>query len=81
MSEKDFSIPKMYKIEEGSDGRYARIVAEPFECGYGTTVGNALRRVLLSSLQGSAVRPFVLRMCCTSSPPFPASTKTPPMWC
>jgi len=55
MSEKDFSIPKMYKIEEGSDGRYARIVAEPFECGYGTTVGNALRRVLLSSLQGSAV--------------------------
>lgn len=55
MSEKDFSIPKMYKMAEGADDRNARIIAEPFERGYGTTVGNALRRVLLSSLQGSAV--------------------------
>lgn len=55
MSERDFSIPKMYRMEEGANDRYARIVAEPFESGYGTTAGNALRRVLLSSLQGSAV--------------------------
>lgn len=55
MSEKDFSIPKIYRIEDGGDNYYARIVAEPFERGYGTTVGNALRRVLLASLQGSAV--------------------------
>ncbi|OQC07890.1 MAG: DNA-directed RNA polymerase subunit alpha [Candidatus Hydrogenedentes bacterium ADurb.Bin101] len=55
MSEKDFSIPKMYKIEEGATDRYARVVAEPFERGYGTTTGNALRRVLLSALPGSAV--------------------------
>ena len=55
MIEKDFSIPKLYKIEDGADDRYARIVAEPFERGYGTTTGNALRRVLLSALPGSAV--------------------------
>jgi len=35
--------------------RYGKLVAEPFERGYGTTVGNSLRRVLLSSLEGSAV--------------------------
>ncbi len=55
MSEKDFSIPNMFKIEEGADDRHARIVAGPFERGYGTTTGNALRRVLLSALPGSAV--------------------------
>lgn len=35
--------------------RYGKFIAEPFERGYGTTVGNSLRRVLLSSLEGSAV--------------------------
>ena len=34
---------------------YAKFTAEPFERGYGTTIGNALRRVLLASLEGSAV--------------------------
>src|SRR5436853_7358454 len=34
---------------------YARFVAEPFERGFGVTVGNSLRRILLSSLEGSAV--------------------------
>jgi len=34
---------------------YGKFVAEPFERGFGTTVGNSLRRVLLSSLEGSAV--------------------------
>lgn len=37
------------------DGRYGRFVVEPLERGYGTTLGNALRRVLLSSLPGVAV--------------------------
>ena len=55
MNEKDFTIPKIYRIEEGADDYYARIIAEPFERGYGTTVGNSLRRVLLASLDGSAV--------------------------
>jgi DNA-directed RNA polymerase subunit alpha len=35
--------------------RYGKLIAEPFERGYGTTVGNSLRRVLLSSLEGSSV--------------------------
>lgn len=55
MNEKDFTIPKIYRIEEGADNYYARVIAEPFERGYGTTVGNSLRRVLLASLEGSAV--------------------------
>jgi len=43
-------------IENGADAsRKARIVAEPLERGFGVTLGNALRRVLLSSLQGAAV--------------------------
>ena len=55
MIAKDFTIPQFVKFEEGSDERYARIVVEPFERGYGTTIGNALRRVLLSSLAGTAI--------------------------
>ena len=51
----DFTIPQFVKFDDGSDDRSARIVVEPFERGYGTTVGNSLRRVLLSSLEGSAV--------------------------
>jgi DNA-directed RNA polymerase subunit alpha len=42
------------EIEEDSES-YARMVAEPLEAGFGTTVGNALRRILLSSLPGAAV--------------------------
>lgn len=52
---KDFTIPKFVKIEDGATETYARIVVEPFERGYGTTVGNSLRRVMLASLEGSAV--------------------------
>ena len=40
---------------EVSTPRYGRFVVEPFERGFGTTVGNALRRILLSSLEGAAV--------------------------
>src|SRR4051794_30065239 len=46
-------IPQLTVEEE--DERYARLVAEPLESGYGITLGNALRRVLLSSLEGAAV--------------------------
>ncbi len=52
---KEFTIPRYVKFDENSTERYARITVEPFERGYGTTVGNSLRRVLLASLQGSAV--------------------------
>jgi DNA-directed RNA polymerase subunit alpha len=48
--------PEKPQIESGADGqRKARLVAEPLERGFGVTLGNALRRVLLSSLQGAAV--------------------------
>ncbi|MBT7612830.1 MAG: DNA-directed RNA polymerase subunit alpha [Alphaproteobacteria bacterium] len=48
--------PNKLQIEPGIDGtREATIVAEPLERGFGLTLGNALRRVLLSSLQGGAV--------------------------
>lgn len=48
-------IPRFIKFDEGATPRFAKISVEPFERGYGTTIGNSLRRVLLSSLQGSAV--------------------------
>ena len=48
--------PEKPQIESGSDAsRKARMVAEPLERGFGVTLGNSLRRVLLSSLQGAAV--------------------------
>ncbi len=48
--------PTTLTVESGADPlRKAKIIAEPLERGYGTTIGNALRRVLLSSLQGGAV--------------------------
>ncbi len=48
--------PQSLEVEDKNlTADYGKFVAEPFERGYGTTVGNALRRVLLSSLQGAAV--------------------------
>ena len=52
----DLIKPGKLAVEPGDDGRrVATIVAEPLERGFGITLGNALRRVLLSSLQGAAV--------------------------
>lgn len=47
--------PRIETAEMKSDGTYGRFVLEPLERGYGTTLGNSLRRVLLSSLPGVAV--------------------------
>ena len=48
--------PEKLEVEPGSDpARVATVVAEPLERGFGMTLGNAIRRVLLSSLQGAAV--------------------------
>ncbi len=53
---KDFQLPMRLELEkETASPTYGRFTAEPFERGFGTTVGNSLRRVLLSSLPGSAV--------------------------
>jgi DNA-directed RNA polymerase subunit alpha len=51
-----FELPsKLTKVEEGATPTYAKFIAEPFEAGYGHTIGNSLRRVLLSSIEGSAI--------------------------
>ncbi|MBC2579628.1 DNA-directed RNA polymerase subunit alpha [Clostridium sp. DJ247] len=46
--------PKIECVEVSEDGTYGKFVVEPLERGYGTTLGNALRRILLSSLPGVA---------------------------
>jgi DNA-directed RNA polymerase subunit alpha len=48
-------VTPQIEIEESQDGRPPRFVVQPLPAGFGTTLGNALRRVLLSSLQGAAV--------------------------
>ena len=51
-----FEMPKaLSKDESTATDTYAKFTAEPFEAGYGHTVGNSLRRVLLSSLEGAAI--------------------------
>ena len=47
--------PKIELVEKDEQGSYGRFVVEPLERGYGTTLGNALRRILLSSLPGAAI--------------------------
>ena len=51
----DFNKPKIEITEMSEDKRFGRFVVEPLERGYGTTLGNSLRRIMLSSLPGSAV--------------------------
>ena len=51
----DFEKPKIEIAEISDDKRYGRFVVEPLERGYGTTLGNPLRRIMLSSLPGAAV--------------------------
>lgn len=50
----DFERPNII-TEKSEDGRYGKFVVEPLERGYGTTLGNALRRIMLSTLPGAAV--------------------------
>lgn len=53
---KDFQLPKRLECDEATyTNTYGKFYAAPFERGYGTTLGNSLRRVLLSSIEGSAV--------------------------
>ena len=46
---------RLKKEEETATENYAKFVAEPFEIGYAHTIGNSMRRVLLSSLEGAAI--------------------------
>ena len=52
--------PRQINIEEKVPGRSAKIVFEPLERGFGTTIGNSLRRMLLSALPGSAVTSVII---------------------
>ena len=51
----DFEKPNIEIVEISDDQKYGKFVCEPLERGYGTTLGNSLRRIMLSSLPGAAV--------------------------
>ena len=51
----EIEMPKI-AVEESLDGSYAKITTEPLEKGFGLTLGNSLRRILLSSLPGAAIQ-------------------------
>ncbi|MCX6570314.1 MAG: DNA-directed RNA polymerase subunit alpha [Candidatus Aminicenantes bacterium] len=56
MTEMNFQRPKNLECDfDTLTGQYGRFQAQPFERGYGVTVGNALRRILLSSITGAAI--------------------------
>ena len=57
--------PKIECVEASEDNKYGKFVVEPLERGYGTTLGNSLRRMLLSS------PPLRLTACCTNFRLFP----------
>ena len=50
-----FNKPKIEIADISEDKKYGKFVVEPLERGYGTTLGNSLRRIMLSSQPGSAV--------------------------
>ena len=53
---RNFELPSQVRLEKDSaTSSYGKFVVEPFEKGFGTTIGNGLRRVLLSSIEGTAV--------------------------
>ena len=53
---KTFEMPKRLEVDQASlTPTFGKFVADPFERGYGTTIGSALRRVLISSIEGAAV--------------------------
>ena len=67
----DFEKPNIEIAEISEDKRYGKFVVEPLERGYGTTLGNSLRRIMLSSLPGAAVKSGEKSMAfCMSSVPF-----------
>ncbi|HUM83668.1 MAG TPA: DNA-directed RNA polymerase subunit alpha [Lachnospiraceae bacterium] len=51
----DFNKPKITVADVSEDKKFGRFVVEPLERGYGTTLGNSLRRIMLSSLPGAAI--------------------------
>ena len=57
MKWKNFQMPRSVQIDEDSlTEEYGMFTVQPLERGFGTTIGNALRRVLLSSIEGAAIK-------------------------
>ena len=54
---KNFLTPDQIRIEAMPGGHASKIILEPLERGFGHTLGNALRRILLSSMPGAAISP------------------------
>ena len=52
---KDLIKPSKLNIQSSEDKSFTTLIAEPLEKGYALTIGNSLRRILLSSIQGSAI--------------------------
>jgi DNA-directed RNA polymerase subunit alpha len=62
LRKKGFQLPDKIRFDEETlTDTYGKLIAEPFERGFGTTMGNSLRRVLLSSLEGAAVTAIKIR--------------------
>lgn len=56
LRKKGFQLPDKIRFEEETlTDTYGKLIAEPFERGFGTTIGNSLRRIMLSSIEGAAV--------------------------
>ena len=66
----DFERPNIEVAEISDDGKYGRFVVEPLERGYGITLGNSLRRIMLSSLPALLSAALRLKAFCTNSVQF-----------
>ena len=75
---KGFQKPKrLVANTETLTDRFGQFTAQPFQRGFGTTIGNSLRRVLLSSIEGAAITAVKIEGV-TSSARFRAWSRTPP---
>ena len=68
----DFERPNIEVSEISEDKKYGKFVVKPLERGYGITLGNSLRRIMLSSLPGAAVSQIKIEGVLQSSVLFPA---------
>ena len=59
----EFEKPNIECLEVDDTNSYAKFVCEPLERGYGVTIGNSLRRILLSSLPGCAITGVKIECC------------------
>ena len=65
----DWNLPSVVNCDRDSlTSTYGKFIAEPFERGFGVTIGNGLRRILLSSLEGSAMTQIKCMAPSTNSP-------------